>query len=510
MSRIPAYKSFSQTLNSSIIFPYMTEAEPATCAGSPCFWPTGKVLGGSSTINTLLYARGFKKDYDKWHDMGNYGWDWITVLQYFKKSENNLDPKYAKYIKYHSTGGYQSVQMFPYQDMNVYTVLDAYKELGYSNTDYNGPHPTGVFLVQGTVKDGFRMSTNDAFLTPVRNRKNLVVATGIRATKIIINDETKTAIGVEYAVENDREYKGSVYASKDVVISAGAIESPHLLMLSGIGPQETLQKLGIPVIKDSKVGYNLINHPTSVGVTLNLTDSSTFPASKAEWLAHIDQFVRYHKGPLSSIGLSQLSGYIPSSKATVDYPDLKYGFSFSDASTGAAFLPSSYYNRITIGPYLVRPQSRGYLTINSRNPFDQPLIFPRMLSNPDDRKRLIDGHLFAFKLASAQVFRDKNIFIDTTKERGCENEEFGTEEYFGCVLDHYVGTAHHLAGTCKMGPYKDPDAVVDPELKVHGISNLRVVDVSIVPESPSSNTNAPAIMIAEKASDMIKDAYWRM
>ncbi|KAJ4445514.1 hypothetical protein ANN_12194 [Periplaneta americana] len=504
LADIPAYKSYSQSDKSTILWQRWTQPEPATCGGTPCFWPGGKVLGGTSTINTLLYARGFKKDYDNWSDLGNCGWDWDSVLYYFKKSENNLDPIYANDTYYHSTGGYLGIQTFPYHDPNTYAVLDAYKELGYNNTDYNGPNPTGIFLMQGTVKDGVRQSTNNAFLKPIRNRKNLHVVTGVRVTKIIIDEVTKIAKGVEYVVDNDHQQKGKVFADKEVILSAGTLASPHILMLSGIGPKDTLQNLGINVIKDSKVGYNLMNHPTSVGVTLKLTMSSTLPTTKQQWLADIKQYVDDQKGPLSATGISQMSGYIPSSLATEDFPDLKFGFSFSDVSTEGADIPGSYYGWISIGPYNVRPKSRGYLTINTTDPFVEPLVYPKVLSNTEDRKPLIEGHLFAMKLAQTSAFKERGMILETTKIKGCESQTFGTAEYFDCALNQYVGTAHHMAGTCKMGNSSDPDAVVDPELKVYGVRNLRVVDASIIPVIPSANTNAPAIMIGEKAADMIK------
>lgn len=503
---VPAYKSYSQSEQSTILWPRWTQPEPRTCGGTPCFWPGGKVLGGTSTINTLLYARGFKKDYENWYRLGNYGWNWQSVLSSFKKSENNLDPIYSEDTEYHSTGGYLDVQTFPYQDNNTQTVLDAYKELGYNNTDYNGPQPTGIFLMQGTVSNGVRQSTNSAFLKPVRHRKNLHIVTGVRVTKLII-DKHKRVEGVEYVLESDHTQKGKVFADKEVILSTGALSSPQILMLSGIGPKETLDKLGIKVVKDAKVGYNLMNHPTSVGVTVTLARSSTVPSTKEEWLADIREYTRSRDGPLSATGISQMSGYIPSSLATDDYPDIKFGFSFSDVNTEAVSVPGSYYDKITIGPYYVRPKSRGFFSINSTDPFDLPLIYPNTLADPEDRGPLIEGHLFAMKLAQTEAFRRNGFVLDTTKIQGCEDEEFGTYAYFSCALDQYVATAHHMAGTCKMGNSSDADAVVDPELRVYGVTKLRVVDASITPAIPSANTNAPSIMIGEMASDFIKTSH---
>ncbi|PSN51482.1 hypothetical protein C0J52_00759 [Blattella germanica] len=506
---VPAYKNILQSDRSDILWPHWTQPEPRTCGGTPCFWPGGKALGGTSTINTLLYARGFKDDYDKWERLGNKGWGWNKVLRYFKKSENNLDPIYANDTEYHSTGGYLGVQTFPYHDENTYTIIKAYEELGYSNTDYNGPQPTGVFLMQGTVKDGVRQSTNNCFLKTVQNRTNLHIATGIRVTKLII-DAHKVVQGVEYVLDSDHSQSGKVYAKKEVIVSAGTFASPQILMLSGIGPKDTLTELGIPVIKNSCVGHNLQNHPTSIGVTLNLTKSSTVPKSNAQWLDDMKQYLDHHDGPLSAQGISQMSGYLPTSNATNDYPDIKFGFSFSDVDVAGASLPGSYYSKVSIGPYFIRPNSRGLFTINSSDPFALPLIYPRFLSDINDKAPIVEGHLLALEIAKTKALADAGFVIDTTKYKGCEGEEFGTRAYFECVVDLFVASAHHYTGTCKMGPRHDPTAVVDPRLRVYGVKKLRVVDSSIMPHIPSANTNAPAIMIGEKASDMIKQDHGKL
>ncbi|KAJ9585498.1 hypothetical protein L9F63_002699 [Diploptera punctata] len=205
--------------------------------------------------------------------------------------------------------------------------------------------------------------------------------------------------------------------------------------------------------------------------------------------------------------VSQMSGYFPSSFATEDYPDIKYLFAFSDIDTQAFEMPFSYYNQIYINPYVMRPLSKGYLTINSTDPFAAPLIYPRLLTNPKDREILLQGHLKAMEIATTETFQDAGYILDETKYEGCEEEEFGSREYFSCVLTKYVDIAHHFSGTCKMGPSNDKEAVVDPRLRVYGVKYLRVVDASIIPQIPSGNTNAPAIMIGEMASDIIKQDY---
>ncbi|XP_069690299.1 glucose dehydrogenase [FAD, quinone]-like [Periplaneta americana] len=508
ISSIPGYKGYTQVPQSGLLWSYHTQPVPVICGGQPCSWDVGKVLGGSSSINTMIYARGFKKDYDRWAENGNYGWNWDTVLQYFKKSENNLNHFEVSNPEYHATGGYQSVSTFPYRDQNVGALLKAYSELGYQEVDYNGPRPIGVTVTQTTSAFGRRASTNTAFLKPIRNeRPNLHIVTRAVVTKLVIDPKSDTVVGVEYDADGDRSVHGVVYAKKEVIVSTGSLRSPILLQQSGIGPRNILEPLGIPVISDLKVGYNLQNHPTSLGVTLRLTNTSTLPKSEKQWLEHVYTYLETYNGPLSASGISQVSGYYNTSFATSDDPDIKMGFSYADVSTQSVQIPSSYYNRIDIGPYLVKPRSKGYVVINSTDPYAEPIIYSQVNGTEEDLEPLAEGYVFAYKLAQTETLKKYGYIIDKTPIAGCENNEFGTIQYFKCVLGKFLSSAHHFTGTCKMGPSSDSEAVVSPELKVYGVNNLRVVDASIMPIIPSSNTNAPTIMVGEKASDMIK-ADW--
>ncbi|PSN57110.1 hypothetical protein C0J52_01296, partial [Blattella germanica] len=490
---------------------YRTEPQEDACAGQPCRWASGKVLGGGSTINAMLYNRGNRRDYDNWQKKGNPGWSSEDVLPYFKKSENNLDPDIANDTKYHSTGGYQPVERFPYQDSTVKSLYEAFKEMGNPPVDINGAKSTGVMIAQTTSKDGKRASTNKAFLEPVRyQRRNLKVATNVRVTKVLIDPETKVAYGVEYALENRRHVTGTVYATKEVILSAGAIKSPQLLMLSGIGAKDMLEPLNIPVLSDLPVGQNLQQHSGSFVAHFN-TGVGAEPTSTSVWEDQYTYDVD-RNGPWSAISVSQVTISFNSryDDPEMDYPGLQFYVLPHTANPDCPSdikIPACYYNGIDLVVNVLRPQSIGNITINTTDPFAQPKIFSNYFSAQYDRDLIIDGSNFALKLADTNIFKDNNFTLDRTPVEGCESFTFGSDEYWLCLAKKKTGLLFHQSGTAKMGPESDSTAVVNPRLKVHGIDGLRVVDTSIMPDVTTGNTNAPVIMIAEKASDMIKEDW---
>jgi choline dehydrogenase len=449
-------------------------------------------------------------------ELGNDGWGFEDVLPYFKKSENNGDPSIAANSKYHAVGGLLNVQRFPYKDKNAQFIVDAFEELGYKETDFNGGAQTGVMLNQFTQKDGSRMSTNRAFISPFRNkRKNLKVVTNIRVTNILIYPNNKTAYGVEYAWEKGRQIKGKVYANKEVIVSAGAIKSPHLLMLSGIGPQSTLDSVGIEVIEDLQVGQNLQDHIACAGLEIKLGDKQQTLSSDQKTLQDIRQYAYHRRGPLSGTGSLEASGYIKSrfAEPTIDYPDIQYFLppqAVFNTSAGEVHFktPFSEYNHILFQPGVMSAKSIGHITIKNKDPFLQPIIVPNYFENITDLNIMIDALNFvANNLSNTKVFKDAGMSLDKTPLPDCVHLEFGTNDYWTCLARNYTQTLHHFSGTCKMGPDRDPAAVLDSRLRVRGVRHLRVVDASIIPVLGNSNTNAPVIMIAEKASDMIKEAW---
>jgi len=530
---VPSFIPFLQGNASGIEWHYMGQPETRSCGRMGCAIPRGRVLGGSSAINGMVYVRGNRQDYDHWAALGNTGWSYNETLPYFIKSENNLDPPIAADTTYHGTGGFQSVQTLPYQDINVKALLAAFREIGYRELDFNGADQEGVMLAQTTTRNGERQSANVAFLTPIRRvRPNLRIVTNATVTKILI-DGKKRATGVQYVLEEDRNTTLTVTASKEVIVSAGAINSPQLLSPSGIGPKEFLEPLGIPVIQDLSVGYNLQDHVTSGGVYYTLTDTAQVPHLNQR-MDHLLQYIEKGNGPLSSTGVLQVNAFGRSqyARAMGDYPDIQFTFQpevvIRNLTTGLTSPltnnvtvppgeicvvepitqePTCYYNHIIARPSVLRPRSRGLVKLNTTNPFDPPLVYPNYFSEPLDVQILLEGLLIAARLSQTSVLRNMRYLLDITPVPGCEGPRFGSFAYWNCVIVQTTETLNHHSGTCKMGPSFDRSAVVDPELRVHGIQGLRVIDASIMPYIVSGNTNAPTTMIAEKGADMIKQTW---
>ncbi|PNF14838.1 Glucose dehydrogenase [FAD, quinone] [Cryptotermes secundus] len=511
---VPAYTPFSW--ETSVDWQFQTEPHEGYCGGKSCTWNAGKVLGGGSVLNGMIYNRGNARSYDAWKKLGNDGWGFEDVLPYFKKSENNGDPPIAANSRYHAVGGLLNVQRLPYQDKNAQLIVEAFRELGYTSVDINGGTQTGVTLLQFTQKDGSRMSTNRAFIEPFRgDRKNLKVVTNVRVTKVLIDPNKKTAYGVEYAWEKHRHIRGKVYANKEVIVSSGALKSPQVLMLSGIGPRSILSAAGIDVIEDLQVGQNLQDHVSMPGIVFKLGEKQQTLSSNQKVLRDILEYARHHKGPLSGTGSLEASGYIKSRYAdpAIDYPDIQYFIPpqtvFNTSSRDVRITtPFSEYNRLMFQPGVMSEKSVGYITIKKKDPFLQPIIFPNYFANIEDLNVFIDGCNFVAKnLSNTKVFKDVGVSLDTTPLPKCAHVEFGTNDYWACLARNYTLTLHHFSGTCKMGPDSDPTAVLDAQLRVRGVQHLRVIDASIIPTLGNSNTNAPVIMIAEKASDMIKEAW---
>jgi choline dehydrogenase-like flavoprotein len=318
---------------------------------------------------------------------------------------------------------------------------------------------------------------------------------------------------VEYVWEHNQDRKGKVYARKEVIISCGAINSPQLLMLSGIGPKSTLESLGIPVLKDLKVGYNFQTSIKSGGLDFILPESQAILPNDEDLLEGILEYYKNQQGPLSAEGSYQVTTYIHSRYASpfIDLPDLQFGllpkmkflYLTKPYQKWPNIIPYSYYNRISVQPYHVRPSSYGYISINTTDPFSPPLIYPNFFSAEEDLNALIDGYNFiANKLSKTKALNNLGIYLDTTPVPECKYFHFGTDSYWNCLSRTYNETSRY-GGSCKMGPSSDTSAVVDPFLKVHGIKNLRVVDASIMPMYVNANTYAVTLMIAEKGASMI-------
>lgn len=458
---------------------YTTEQE--ALMGRSLFVPRGKVMGGSSSLNAMLYIRGNKEDYDEWEAMGNQGWSYNKVLPYFKKSE---DQQHGA-SEYHGVGGPLAVTDPVSPNVLSKAFLNAAKELGFpENKDFNGDHQEGYGWFQRTIKKGKRCSTAVAYIKPALARPNLTVTTHALVKGLVV--ENGRVKGVEY--ERDKQNYID-HCSREVILSAGAINSPQILMLSGIGPAQHLKEMGIPVVKDLPgVGANLQDHPFTMIVARSKKAVSLDNAENA-W--NILKYFLLKKGPLTST-VCEACGFFKS-KPTLPAPDIQLFF-------GAAFVVNHGFNPpggdgFSLGPCLVKPKSRGNLTLRSADPHDAPNIDPKILTHPDDMEAMVEGYKVAAKMLHTKTLWPfvQNYFAPLERLHSVgEIMQFIREN---------SEMMYHPVGTCKMG--NDDMAVVDDQLRVHGLQGLRVVDASIMPTIIRGNTNAPTIMIAEKAADMI-------
>ncbi|XP_051167027.1 glucose dehydrogenase [FAD, quinone]-like isoform X3 [Leptopilina boulardi] len=486
---------------------YKTVPEENSCrADNGCAMSRGKVMGGCSSINGMLYVRGTPSDYDDWAKLGNEGWSYKEILHYFKKSENNRNDNIVNANpQYHKKGGYLGVEKLPYNDTNAKLLTEAWQELGYEYIDVNADKQIGVMNIQTTTLNGKRQSTNNAFIRPIREkRQNLFIKTEVLVTKILINPETKEAIGVEYRNKEGKMKK--VMARKEVIISTGTVDSPKLLMLSGIGPSKELKKHNIEIIKDLPVGHNLHDHVTFQGLRIKLNKTSTKKSLKKR-IEDLHQYLKYQNGPLSTIGPLESVAFVKTHFETEEaVPDIEYNYTPSEGKGDT--IPNSY-DLINVFTIVLKPNSRGTITLNATNPiFGAPIIRHGFFTKNPDRERLLEGTRMFISLFKTKVFRDNEMTLDETPWPFCKEWKFNSDDYWFCMMKYYTATDDHPVGTCKMGPKSDAEAVVDPQLRVYGIKKLRVVDASIMPKIVRGNTNAPIIMIAEKTSDMIKND-WR-
>ncbi|CAB0043380.1 unnamed protein product [Trichogramma brassicae] len=499
-----------------------------------CNWPRGKVLGGSSVLNAMLYVRGNKRDYDQWSELGNEGWDYESVLPYFKKSEDNriaeLDGS-----PYHGKSGPLTVENFRYRSPITEYFLQAGRDLGYETVDINGAQQTGFTYSPGTLRDGLRLSTAKAFLRPCSSRKNLHIATNSFVEEIMIGETSKTAYGVKFR-RGLRRY--SVYANCEVIASAGAIQTPQLLMLSGVGPADHLLKVGIPVIQDLPgVGQNLQDHVAMGGLSYLIdapkheaheSHDFSFVLPKLMTLNTVLQFVRNETGPLYLVPECEAMAFVNTKlndESMHDFPDVQlFLSSAADNADGGLFgihgcgLCEEFYaglyddilyqDSYAAVPLVLRPKSRGYIKLRNSDPKYQPIIVPNYFDDPRDLEVLVEAAKFVDRLSLTPTMRSINARPNGNVIRECAAHEFRSDDYWRCQARHYTMTIYHPTGTCKMGPMTDSMAVVDAKLQVHGITGLRVIDASIMPNIVTGNTNAPTIMIAEKGADMIKEA-WR-
>lgn len=467
---------------------FATQAEPAM-GGRRMFWPRGRTLGGSSSSNAMCYLRGHPADYDHWAELGNPGWSYADVLPYFRRAQNQERGASA----FHGSGGPLNVADLRSPSPLTAVFVDAGVETGLArNDDFNGDRPEGVGPFQVTQINGRRCSTARGYLKPVRERANLTVITGAQATRILF--EKQRAVGVEYRHQGRRQEVG---ARCEVCLCAGAIASPQLLMLSGIGEPRQLAEAGVQAWHPLPgVGQNLQDH-----LDVILVQACTQPVSYGiTWRnvlrggADLFSYLAAGRGMFTTNGAEGCA--VTRSSADEELPDLQFHFSpgkLRDHARNLRFLCGDGYSLHVCN---LRPKSRGEIRLASADPLAPPLIHANYLTHPDDLEHLLRGFKLARRLLAAHAFdpyRGDEIVPGSGVQSDDEIRQF---------IRQCAETIYHPIGTCKMGD--DARSVVDARLLVHGVAGLRVVDASIMPTLVGGNTNAPTVMIAEKAADFIK------
>ncbi|MCU0340516.1 MAG: GMC family oxidoreductase N-terminal domain-containing protein [Spirosomaceae bacterium] len=486
---IPA--AYSKLNRTEVDWAYESEPQPHV-NGRKFMLPRGKTLGGSSSTNAMAYVRGNRADYDEWAAMGNDGWDYASVLPFFKKSEHNeqfQDP-------YHAQGGLLNVTRAQvYRTPVAEAFIEACVANGIpQNEDFNGAEQAGAGLFQFTIKDQKRHSTAAAFLKPILNRPNLTIITHAHTKQIII--ENDRAVGVEFLTGKSTTQRAT--ATKEVVLSAGSFNSPQLLILSGVGDTDELKRHGITAKKHLPgVGKNLQDH-LFTGVSA-LATVPTANDSLSAWgqIKGLAQYVFLKKGPLT-ISPLEANAFV---KLHTNPDPVDFQFHFAPVHMGNDG-KADFYNPdtfphtsgYTILPTILKPKSVGYVALRSANPLDAPVIDPRFLSEEDDLTTLVKGTKKAIEIMQSAAFAPyrKELILPI---------DYSSDEAIVQHIYSLLETVYHPIGTCKMG--NDDMAVVDSQLRVRGIEGLRVVDASIMPRIIAGNTNATSIMIGEKGAAMI-------
>ena len=481
---IPA--AFARLFRTEIDWDYRTEPQKEL-GGREIYWPRGKVLGGSSSMNAMMWVRGFDGDYDEWAKRAGPQWSFAEVLGYYRRIENAVGAAGAVSADHSGVAGPMHISRQCSPRPSTAAWLAAVRECGFPIVVPNSPRPDGFCETIVTQRRGARYSAADAYIKPAMRRKNLTVLTDSLVTRILI-DGTR-AVGVEF--ERDGQVCAA-YANREVVLCGGAINSPQLLMLSGIGDRDHLADHGIDAVHHApEVGQNLLDHlATPVGFDVDA--GSLFAAEKPKEL--VNYLVR-RRGMLTS-NVGEAYGFIRS-RPELELPDIELIFAPAPFYDEALLEPLGH--GVVFGPILVAPESRGQITLRSADPRAKPVIDPRYLSDPGgvDRAAMMEGLRICTRIAAAPAM--KALLGPVARPRACAEL---TEPSLESALENCSHTLYHPLGTCRMG--SDEASVVDPQLRVRGITGLRVADASVMPGTIRGHTHAPSVLIGEKAADLIR------
>tara|TARA_B110000003_G_C16648342_1_gene533056 strand:+ start:978 stop:2657 length:1680 start_codon:yes stop_codon:yes gene_type:complete len=467
------------------------EVEPENEEHRRGYQPRGKTLGGSSSINAMLYVRGHKWDYDHWSDLGNSGWSYDEILPYFKKAEHNE----VHQDSFHGQNGPLNVAKIRHKNKPVDEFVETGSSIFGFNDDFNGENQEGIGYYQTTQKGGKRCSAAKAYLVPALERENLTVLTDTNVNKILINNDRAT--GVSCIDEDGNEFV--IRASKEVLLSSGAFGSPQVLLRSGVGPEEEITKHGIDhKVELPGVGKNLQDHIDYLSVhkykSLNLFGFS-LGTIFFKYPLELIKYILTKTGMFTST-VAEAGGFIRS-RNDITVPDIQ--LHFAPGMVVDHGRESVWGTGLSCHTCLLRPKSRGEVTLQSSDPSDDPKIDPKFLSHPDDMRDMIAGYKKMMKIMNKEPL-SKYTSAHVQRPVDLDNDE-DIEQ----AIREDADTVYHPVGTCKMG--SDDMSVVNERLKVHKVSGLRVVDASVMPTLVGGNTNAPTIMIGEKASDMILEDW---
>ncbi|CAL8144019.1 unnamed protein product [Orchesella dallaii] len=505
---------------------HLTVKQTKACLGlkdQKAGWSAGKGLGGTSLINFLIYLRGHPKDYDNWaNQTGDSSWSYEGVLPHYNALEDFVGSSDAEYA--HGHGGDVEVGPPSYSGMRDY-FIQAAEEMGYPKKDLAGYYDEGFDIINYNMKNGRRDSTYSAFIEPIRKSPALTIYKYSEVTRVLLRGEDNEAYGVEYVRHGAKKV---ALATREIIISAGAIQSPKILLHSGIGPKSHLESFGIPTKVDLPVGQNVQDH-ISVYLGPFLMDAPlSMLLDRDVNTMTLQEFITKGTGPVSTTGV-QATGLISTSYAKAegkgDWPDIHYillgtgiyqkmaedfahGFHVDENTMKKYFANAKGRDSFQIIVSLARPRQKGEMLLKSSDPLDSMLIDPKYLHDDRDLNVLVEGIKRAVDLVeNTTTFQKLGARFTDERFPGCENVPFRSDEYWECLTRQYTITLHHIVGSCSMGKPDSSDAVVDTQLRVLGTKRLRVIDASIMPTVPLTNTHPAVMMVGEKGASMILEAW---